>query len=317
MRQVLTLLFAALSLPAFAQGFPSKPITVVVPFAPGGPAEVITRTVIEPMQDTLGQKLVIEHRPGAGGNIGGQYVAKQARADGYTLFLGSLSTASSVSLMKLNYDPRRDLVAVAGIGAFPNLLIVGPNFAYKTIGEVIAAAKAKPGTLTFGSSGPGTSSHLAGELFKATAGIDVLHVPYKGSAAVIVDLMAGRVDLLFEVQNSAIGRVKAGQVRVLVTTAARRSAALPDVPAIAETFRGFEMGTWIGFFVPAGTPGDVIARLEQATIRALRSESVKRRFDESSVVPIPESAAEFAKFFERDIEKWAALVRQGKLKVIE
>jgi tripartite-type tricarboxylate transporter receptor subunit TctC len=317
MRLFLSLLFAIVSLPVSAQGFPSKPVTVVVPFAPGGPAEVITRTVVEPMQDFLGQKFVIEQRPGAGGNIGGQYVAKQSRADGYTLFLGSLSTASSVSLMKLNYDPRKDLVPVAGIGAFPNLMIVGPNFPYKTIAEIVAAARAKPGTLTFGSSGPGTSSHLAGELFKATAGIDVLHVPYKGSAAVIVDLIAGRVDLLFEVQNSAIGRVKAGQVRVLSTTAARRSASLPDVPTIAESFPGFEMGTWIGFFVPAGTPNDVIARLEDATIRALRADSVKRRFEESSVVPIPESAAAFGKFFEQDVEKWAALVRQGKLKPIE
>lgn len=317
MRLILKLLLAALSLPAFAQGFPSKPITVVVPFAAGGPAEVITRTVIEPMQDYLGQKVIIEQKPGAGGNIGGQYVAKQSRADGYTMFLGSLSTASSVSLMKLNYDPRKDLVPVAGIGAFPNLLLVGPNFPYNTIAEVVAAAKAKPGTLTFGSSGPGTSSHLAGELFKATAGIDLLHIPYKGSAVVVVDLMAGRVDFLFEVQNSAIGRAKAGQVRVLATTSARRSSALPDVPTIAETFPGFEMGTWIGFFVPAGTPPDVIARLEEATIRALRSDSVKRRFDESSVVPIPESTTAFGKFFEQDIEKWAMLVRQGRLKVIE
>jgi tripartite-type tricarboxylate transporter receptor subunit TctC len=303
--------------PAQAQDFPTRPIAIVVPFAPGGPADGIARAVAEPMAQALGQSVVVEYRPGAGGNVGAQFVAKQSRADGYTVFLGSTSTASSVSLMKLTYDPRKDLVPVAGIGEFPNLLTAGPGFAHKTVAELIAAAKAKPGTLTFGSSGPGTSSHLAAELFKAAAGVDLLHVPYKGSGAVLADLIAGRVDLLFEVQNSAVARVRGGQVRGLATTAARRSAALPEVPAIAETLPGFEAGVWLGLFVPAGTPADVIAKLEAAAIRALRSDTVKRRFEEASMVPIPDTAAAFGRYFEQDVEKWARLVREGRLQPIE
>jgi tripartite-type tricarboxylate transporter receptor subunit TctC len=317
MRNLILAIIAAFSQFAWAQGFPNKPISVIVPFAPGGPAEAVARAVVEPMPQILGQNVIIEHKPGAGGNIGAQYVAKQARPDGYTVYLGSTSLASSVSLMKLNYDPRKDLIPVAGIGAFPNLLIAGPNLPYRNLAEIIAAAKARPGALSFGSSGPGTSSHLSGELFKAAAGIDLLHVPYKGSGAVVADLVAGRVDLLFEVQNSAVGRVKGGQVRALATTASSRSAALPEVPTIAETLAGFEAGVWLGFFVAAGTPPEIVARLEDAALRALKADSVRQRFAESSVVPIPESAASFGRYFAQDVEKWARLVREGRLKPIE
>lgn len=317
MRAIIALL-CFLSVQAWAQGFPSKALSIVVPFSPGGPAEAIARIVAEPMQGFLGQKIIIEHKPGAGGNIGGQYVAKQSRPDGYTVFFGSTSLASSVSLMKLAYDPRKDLVPVAGVGILPNLVIVGPSFPHKTLAELVAAAKSKPGSLTFGSSGPGTGSHLAGELFKAVAGIDLVHVPYKGSAAVLADLIAGRIDLLFELQSSAMGRVKVGQVRALGTTAARRGAALPDVPTVAESgYPGFETGAWTGFFVPAGTPSDVVAKLEDATLRALRTDYVKQKFEEASVLPIPESATAFGQYFEADIEKWARLVREGRLQRVE
>jgi tripartite-type tricarboxylate transporter receptor subunit TctC len=318
MRIAFFLLALAWSAASFGQSFPAKPITLVVPFAPGGPAEAIARIVVQPMEQILGEKVIVEAKPGAGGNIGAQYVAKQSRPDGYTLFFGSTSLASSVSLMKLNYDARKDLLPVAGIGILPNLVITGPNTPYKTLADVVKAAKAKPGTLTFGSSGPGTGSHLAGELFKAAAGIDLVHVPYKGSAAVIADLIAGRVDLLFELQSSAMGRVRAGQVRALATTASRRAESLPDVPTVAELgYPGFETGAWNGFFVPAGTPPEILAKLEDATIKALRTDYVKQKFAESSVLPIPESANAFAKYFHADIERWAKLVREGRLKPIE
>jgi tripartite-type tricarboxylate transporter receptor subunit TctC len=318
MRIAFFLLALAGSAASFGQSFPAKPITLVVPFAPGGPAEAIARIVVQPMEQILGEKVIVEAKPGAGGNIGAQYVAKQSRPDGYTLFFGSTSLASSVSLMKLNYDARKDLLPVAGIGILPNLVITGPNTPYKTLADVVKAAKAKPGTLTFGSSGPGTGSHLAGELFKAAAGIDLVHVPYKGSAAVIADLIAGRVDLLFELQSSAMGRVRAGQVRALATTASRRAESLPDVPTVAELgYPGFETGAWNGFFVPAGTPPEILAKLEDATIKALRTDYVKQKFAESSVLPIPESANAFAKYFHADIERWAKLVREGRLKPIE
>lgn len=299
---------------AQAQPFPVRPISIVVPFAPGGPAEVIARTVAQPMQEILGQQVVIEHKPGAGGNIGAEHVARQVRPDGYTIYFGSTSLASSVSLMNLNYDARRELAPLLGIGITPNLVIVGPNSPYKNLGELIAAAKAKPGNLTFGSSGPGTGSHLAGELFKSRTGVDLLHVPYKGSGAVLADLVAGRVDVLFEVQSSAVARVKSAQVRALATTASRRGSALPDVPTVVEAgYPGFEVGTWTGFFVPVATPPEVIARLEEAGLRALRSDYVRQRFEEMSVLPIPATAKEFRVYFENDIAQWAKLVRDYKL----
>jgi tripartite-type tricarboxylate transporter receptor subunit TctC len=303
---------------AAAQSFPSKPLIIVVPFAPGGPAEGIARITAQAMEQVLKEKIIIEAKPGAGGNIGAQYVAKQSRPDGYTMLFGSTTLASSISLMKVSYDARNDLIPVAGIGMIPNLVITGPNTPYKTIKDVVDAAKAKPKTLTFGSSGPGTGSHLAAELFKATAGIDLVHVPYKGSAAVIADLMAGRVDLLFEVGNTAIGRVKAGQVRAIATTALRRMPALPDVPTVAESgYPGFETGAWNGYFVPAGTPADIVAKLEDAVAKALATDYTRQKFEEAGVLPIPIRAAEFGKYFETDIEKWAKLVREGRLERIE
>jgi tripartite-type tricarboxylate transporter receptor subunit TctC len=309
---------ASLAAPSSAQTFPTRPVSIVVPFAPGGPAEVIARTVAQPMQEILGQQVLIEHKPGAGGNIGAEHVARQVKPDGYTIYFGSTSLASSISLMNLNYDARRELVPVAGIGVTPNLVIVGPNSPFKTLGELVAAAKAKPGSLTFGSSGPGTGSHLAGELFKARTGIDLLHVPYKGSGAVLADLVAGRVDVLFELQSSAVARVKSGQVRALATTAPKRGSALPDLPTVAESgYPGFEVGAWTGLFVPAATPPDVVARLESATIRALGTDYVKQRFEEMSVLPIPAPGKEFRAYFENDIEQWAKLVREGRLQRLQ
>jgi tripartite-type tricarboxylate transporter receptor subunit TctC len=197
----------------------------------------------------------------------------------------------------------------------PNLLIVGPGFAHRTLAEVVTAARAKPNTLTFGSSGNGTGSHLAGELFQARADINLVHVPYKGSGAALADLVAGRIDMIFEVQGAALGRVKAGQVRALASAASRRVSALPDVPTIAESgYPGFEAGAWLGFLVPTGTPPDVVAKLEQAVITALRDEGVKKQFEETGLVPIPETATGFGKYFIDDIERWQKLVRDGRLK---
>lgn len=318
MRLLLIVMAWLVASAAGAQSFPNKPVIIVVPFAPGGPAEGIARITAHSMEPFLGEKIVIESKPGAGGNIGAQYVAKQARPDGYTVLFGSTTLASSVSLMKVSYDARKDLIPVAGIGMIPNLLTTGPNSPYKTVKDVIAAAKAKPRTITFGSSGPGTGSHLAGELFKAEAGVDLVHVPYKGSAAVISDLMAGRVDLLFEVQNTAIGRVKAGQVRAIATTALRRTPGLPDVPTVAESgLPGFETGAWNGYFVPAGTPQEIVAKLEDVVAKALATDYTRQKFEEAGVLAIPIRAAEFGKYFETDIEKWAKLVREGRLQPIQ
>ena len=298
-----------------AQGFPNRPVTIIVPFAPGGPAEAIARVVAQPMGQFLGQQVLVELKPGAGGNLGAEYVIRQSRPDGYTVFFGSTSLASNVSLMKISYDPRKDLAPVAGVGIAPNLLIVSPSFQYRSLAEVVQAARQSPGKLTFGSSGTGTGSHLAAELFMARAGIDLLHVPYKGSGAVMADLVAGRVDMLFEVQSSSVGRVKSGQVRALATTNATRVSALPDTPTVAELgYPGFQTGAWTGLFVPVATPADVVAKLEDATLKSLASDYTKQKFEEMSVFPIPAKAADFGRFFDADVEQWAKLVRDGRLK---
>ena len=313
-------LAAALALgagPARAQDYPSKPIRFVVPFAPGGTAELVGRVAAEELQKVLKQSIVVELRPGAGGNIGAEGVARAA-PDGYTLLLGSSSLASNISLMKLNFDPRTDLMPVAGIAMVPNIMVVGKDSPYKSVADVLAAAKANPGRLTFGSSGPGTSSHLSGELFKSVAGVDLLHIPYKGSGQVYPDLISGRVDLLFDLQGSALTHIRSGSTRALATTAARRSSSLPDVPTIAELgYPGYENGSWLGIMAPAGTPADVVATLSAAMAQGLKSEALQRRIAEIGGEPIPVATAAFAAYVKADIERWQKLVASGGLKPLQ
>jgi tripartite-type tricarboxylate transporter receptor subunit TctC len=303
--------------PAAAQSFPSRPITMIVPYAAGGSADVVGRLVGAEMSKSLGENVVIELRPGAGGNIGAEVVARSTRSDGYTILLGSLSLSSNPSLMKLNFDPRKDLVAVAGLATLPNLMVTSSTSPYKTFKEAIAVAHENPGKLTFGSSGPGTSSHLTGELLNAAAGIQLLHVPYKGSGAVYPDLMARRIDFLFDLAGSSSGYVQSGKVRALATTASRRSAALPDVPTMAETFPGFEFGAYLAFFAPAGTPKEAIAQLEAAAAKALQAPLVKERLAQMAAEPVPVSASGFQKYFDNDVERFARLVREGKVKPLQ
>lgn len=306
---------AASALPSSsaAQAFPTRPITMIVPFAPGGSAEVLGREFAIEMSKLLGQNVVVELRPGAGGNIGAEHVARQSRADGYTVLLGSLSVSTNVSLMRLNWDPRKDLVPVAGIATVPNLLVIAADSPLKSVTDLIVAAKVKSGALFFGSSGPGTSSHLAGELFQDRAGITLTHVPYKGSGAVYPDLIAGRVNMLFDLAGSAVGQISGGKVRALATTARKRSPSMPDVPSISETFPGFEFGSWFAFFAPAATPRDALSALEQSVIRSMQTERLKTRLSQIAADPVPHPGAEFSKFLANDIERYARLVREGKL----
>lgn len=299
---------------ASAQDYPTRPVTMIVPYAPGGTGEVLGRALAQEMSGTLGRNVIVELRPGAGGNIGADYVARVSKPDGYTFLLAASSLATSVSLMKLSFDPRTDLVPVAGIAAIPNLMVISAESPLKSVGEVIKAARARPNELTFGSSGLGTGSHLAGELFKDMAGIQLTHVPYKGSGAVYPDLIAQRVTLLFDVMGSAVGQVQGGKVRALATTSRHRSQALPDVPTVAEQgFPGYEFVVWFGFFARTGTPPEALARLEQATAAALQSAAVRERLSQigSEAVPVP--AGEFRKYFNDDVERWARLVKAGKV----
>lgn len=315
---VMVAVVAGVSTRADAQSFPTRPVSMVVPYAAGGSADVVGRLVAAEMAKVLGQNVIIDMRPGAGGNIGADLVARSARADGYTMLLGSLSLSTNPSLMKLNFDPRKDLVAVAGLANLPNLMVTAVDSPYKSIKEVIAAARQQPGKLSFGSSGPGTSSHLAGELLKIAADIDMIHVPYKGSGAVYPDLMSGRVNFLFDLAGSAVGQVQGGKVRALATTSSRRSAALPDVPTIAESgFPGFQFGAYLALFAPAATPKEAIARLEDAAAKALQVPLVKERLTQMAAESLPVAAAEFQKYFNDDVERFARLVREGKIKPLQ
>lgn len=299
---------------AGAQAFPAKPVVMVVPYAAGGSSDVLGRQLALKMGEALGQTVVVELKPGAGGNIGAEYVARQTRPDGYTFLFGASSLASNVSLMKLPFDPKKDLVPLAGVTAIPNLMITSAEGPLKTFADAVAMARKDPGSVSYGSSGPGTGSHLAGELLSAGYGVPLTHVPYKGSGAVYPDLIAGRITVLFDAMGSALGQVKGGKVKALAITSTRRSPAFPDVPTVAESgFPGYEMVTWFGFFSPAGTPPEAIARLNEATARALQSAEVRERLQQSGAEPIPVGAVEFGKYFDADVERWSKLVKAGKI----
>ena len=307
-------LWWCISLQTQAQSsYPARPITLIVPFAPGGTAELVGRIIAQGMQQNMGESVIVDLKPGAGGNIGAEYVAR-SKPDGYTLLLGSGSLASNAGLMKLNFDPRKDLVGVLGIGIIPNVMLVGSHSQFRNLKELIAYAKTNPDQLTFGSSGLGTSSHLSGELFKNTAGVDIRHVPYKGSGLVYPDLISLRVDVLFDLEGSAIANIHGGMVRPLAVTSAKRSHLLPDVPTIAELgYPGYENGSWIGIMVPAGTPKEVMEKIEKAGLKALKDETVIQKLSQIGSQSIPASQVDFSKYYLKEIHRWEKMVEDGKL----
>ena len=318
MMRLVALLLTACATGAFGQSFPARPVVMIVPYAAGGSADVVARPLAAEMSKALGENVVVELRPGAGGNIGAEYVARTARPDGYTILMASLSLATNVSLMKLGFDPRKDLAAIGGITTFPNVLLVSSQDPARTLQDIVARAREERGKLTYGSSGPGTSSHLAGELLSAAANVELTHVPYKGSGAVYPDLIARRVTMLFDLAGSASGHIKGAQVKPLAMTGARRASALPDVPTFAESgFPGFEFGAWLGLFAPSETPKEIVARLEDSLLKSLQSPDMKARLANMGGEPIPARAAEFWKFFNDDVERYARLVREGKVKPIQ
>jgi tripartite-type tricarboxylate transporter receptor subunit TctC len=308
----------ALSARPAQAAWPDRPITMVVPYAPGGSADVVARVMAPEMASLLGQPVVVELRPGAGGNIGAAHVASSARADGYTVLLGSVSLAIGPAISTLSFDPIHDLVPIGGIGAVPNLAVVAPASPFHSITDLLAAARARPGTVSYGSSGLGTGSHLAGELLAASAGVELLHVPYRGSGAVYPDLMAQRISLLLDGMGSAIGQVQSGAVRAIGISSSARSDILPDVPTIAEQgVPGFEMSLWLGFFVRSGTPPEAMAKLEAAHRRALHAPQVQERLRQAAAQPIPEDAIGFASYFRANAALWADLAARGKLQRID
>ena len=312
-------LASALAAPAGAQtAFPDRPVTMIVPYAPGGSADVMARVIAPEMSRVLGQPVVVELRPGAGGHVGGAYVAHTARADGYTFLLGSVSKAIGPALQTLTYDPVKDLVPLGGIGTVPMMMVVSPDAPYRSVADLLADARARPGQVSYGSSGLGTGSHLAGELLAAASGTELLHVPYRGSGAVYPDLISQRLSFLLDAMGSAAGQARAGSVRPLGVSSAARVPGFPDVPTIAEQgVPGYEFSLWLGFFVRTGTPADAFARLEEANRAAMATQLVQDRLGQTSALPIPTDAVGFAAYFRDDVARWAELVRRGQVRRIE
>jgi tripartite-type tricarboxylate transporter receptor subunit TctC len=310
---------AALTAPrrALGQGYPSKAVQIVVPFAPGGATDIVARLVAAKLNERLGQPVVIENRPGAGGNIGAAVAAKAA-PDGYTMFMGTISThAINPSLYaKLGYDPVRDFAPVSLLTSVPLVLVVHPGLGARSIKDVIALAKAKPGELTYASPGAGTALHLAGELFKTLAGVDIVHVPYKGSAPALTDVMAGRVSLMFDTSLSALPHVKGGKLHALAVTTARRSPMLPELPTVTEAgVPGFEVSAWNGVLVPAGTPRDVVGRLATEIAAIMKLPDVRDRLGAQGAEAIGSTPDEFARYIAAETAKWAVVVRASGARV--
>jgi tripartite-type tricarboxylate transporter receptor subunit TctC len=298
-----------------AQDYPNRPVRWIVAFAAGGPTDILARIIGQHLSEKLGQQFVIDNRPGAGGNIGTQAAIASA-PDGYTLLMAAHVHAINATLyQKLPYNFLRDIAPVAGLVRMPNVMEVTPSFPVKTVGEFIAHAKANPGKISYASAGNGTSAHLAAELFKVMAGVDIVHVPYRGSGPALHDLMSGQVQVMFDTISSSIEHIRAGKLRALAVTSTTRSDVLPDVPTIAETVPGYELGAWFGVGTPKGTPPAIIEKLNREMTASLADPKIKARLADLSAVPMPMTAAEFGTFIADETEKWAKVVKFSGAKV--
>lgn len=313
---------ALLPLPLFAQtAWPSKPVRIVVPFAPAGTTDILARALAPELSKAFGQPFVIENKPGAGGNLGADLVAKSN--DGHTLLMGTVGThAINPALYpKMPYDHVKDFVPVTLVAGVPNVLVMNPAKAdalgIKGVPDLIRYAKANPGKLNMASSGNGTSIHLAGELFKTMTGTFMVHFPYRGSGPALLDLIGGNMDLMFDNLPSAMPQIKAGKLKALAVTSAERSAAVPELPTVAEAgpLKGYEASSWFGLLAPAGTPADVVNRLQQETAKALGSPALKERLLAQGAIPSGMSPADFTKLIAAETKKWAEVVKASGAKV--
>ena len=302
---------------ALAQDYPTRPVTLIVPFPPGGSTTVMARNVADKLSTTLGQQIVVENRGGAGGTIGTRFVAKAA-PDGYTILLSYTATMAIAPAMNANagYDPRKDFVPIGMIGAAPNVLVVHPSLPVKSVAELIAYAKAAPAPLQYGSPGVGTVNHLAGEYLASEAGLKLLHVPYKGNGPAMTDLLGGHIPMMFVPIPVALGNVKAGGLRALAITSAKRSSLLPDLPTLAESgVPGFDVALRYGLVAPAGVPAAVVARLNKELNAALASEEVKNRLATEGAEALPGTPEAYGADIEQDEKKWGGLVKKLGLRV--
>jgi tripartite-type tricarboxylate transporter receptor subunit TctC len=324
-RRALALLAATAAGGTHAQGaWPAKPVRIIVPFAPGGTTDILARALAPELSKALGQSFVVENRAGAGGNIGADLVAK-APADGYTLVMGTVGThAINKSLYsKMPYDPQKDFAPVTLVAGVPNVMVVNTEKAQargiNTVADFLKHAKANPGKLNMASSGNGTSIHLAGELFKSMAGVYMTHFPFSGSGPALFSLMAGDMDVMFDNLPASMPHIKSGKLKALAVTTAQRSQALPEVPTIEEAggpaLKGFEASSWFGLLAPAGTPPDVVSRVQQETAKALATPAMKERLLAQGAIPSGNTPQQFAQLIEREIRKWAPVVKASGAKV--
>lgn len=300
---------------AAAQTYPAKPVRLLVPFPAGGPTDIVARTMAQKMTELLGQQVLVDNRGGAGGLIGTELVAKSP-PDGYTLLMGTIGgIAVAMSLQpKRGYDSLRDLAPVTQTVTVTNILVVHPTVPAKSVKELIALAKARKGGLNYASSGAGTVTHLAGELFKLMAKVDIAHVPFKGGAPALTALLSGEVDMSYENSLVVLPHIKAGKARALGVTGAKRSRLLPELPSIAETLPGYDASGWYGLFVPAATPKPIVARLSAVSMQVLKMPDVVERLSNQGAEPVGSTPEAFGAFVRSEIDKWANLVKVAKMK---
>ena len=295
--------------------FPAKPVKIVVPFAPGGPNDIIARIVGQKWSEAWGHPTVVENRGGAGGTIGVEYGSK-APPDGYTVIMGGMSNlAVAVGMYpKLGYDPH-ELTPITNIAIVPYVLMVNPHVPAKNVAELIFVARSKKGRLSYGSSGTGAISHLAAEIFKSMSGADIVHVPYKGTAPAVTDVIAGQIDMMFADYAAAAPHAKAGKLRMLAVAGAKRSATAPELPTISESgLKGYAVDAWFGLVAPPGMPKDIVAKLNAASVNALKAADVKQRFAELGYEPIGDTPGEFALYLKSEADKWGKLVKTAGIK---
>jgi tripartite-type tricarboxylate transporter receptor subunit TctC len=308
---IVALAWGGLLTQAQAQNFPTRPITLVIPFAPGGSTSIVGRGIADKMSELLGEKVIVDNRPGAGGTVGTRAVAK-SDPDGYTLVLGYTGTlAIGPSLFKkAGYDPRKDFAPIGVIGNAPNSLVVHPSFPAKTVAELIVYAKANPGKVNFGSAGAGTASHITGEYFARSAGISLVHVPYKGTGPALVDLIGGHIPMAFAPIPASHPNVSAGTLRALAVTSTTRSSLMPDVPTLAEAgLQGFDASLYYGLAAPAGTPRPIVEKLNRVLRDALASDEVKKQLAADGTEITPGTPEDYADFIDKDEKKWSQLVK--------
>ncbi|MBO9355943.1 tripartite tricarboxylate transporter substrate binding protein [Bordetella petrii] len=300
-----------------AKDFPSKPMTIIVPFSAGGTTDILARAIGQKLGERWGVSVVVENKPGAGGNIGSAQVAR-ATPDGYTLVMGTIGThAINPSLYKnMPYDAVKDFSPITRAAMVPNALVVPKDAPYDTVAELIAYGKAHPGKLTFGSSGHGSTLHMSGETFKMMTGVDMVHVPYKGSSPAVADLLGGQISMIFDNLPSALPHIKAGRLKGLAVTSAQRSDQLPDVPTMDEAgVTGYEVVSWFGLWAPAGTPPEIVAKLNHEIVDIIRTPEMQKQISGLGAIPHPESTAEFAAFVDKEGKKWAEVVQRANLTI--